>query len=715
MPTRFGPEHQNVRSATLGTGSLLVPGDTFETAPRITAVFDLPRLTALTASWTPFADGANLNAQNLQTILNRVSAEGGGTVFFPPGRYYLGRSNTSQRDTPTTEAPDLLVHPNVVLEFAPGAVLVPMNFTLVQDHRRERLGREDEEWLVIVEVQGAIKAGLHEIFATTLYPRNDFFPYEPELPAGKVVFTGSQVREVYPEWWGAFSQYDGHWGVRNRRAFQAAIDAGHTDRYRLIRDRTGSPWGFSGQPSWRQEPTIPVVAMYEYYIEGTLEVGLTTTLSAISDELWRRSNPAPFVMYGGAEPSVDNSTLRAMADPTSLNLTGVPAQIWKELPMLAMEGVSSFYLEGVSFDGYNLVQGIVNLTLGAQEGVGEFKRCTFKNVRSRAEATLVTVSSARRDVAGAEEAVHLAFTACRMTPIILNYRPYGTSRTASNLPGTIIYAPRVRGLLLDCDDHCSVELRACHLQGVCDPMIHARRGRFALNECVLHGNRSVQTTAPTARPSPATMAEWRRFWNSNSGTDIFIDQPRAVGGVVEAPASFTARELESQSFQFVSTWADGNRVDGPRASYVVINAHHTAAPASSSTADMSQGDPLLGGGADPQPMPANQFRPSVSWEGPGQLGCHFVLMGVCFKNSYPAGDGETTADLGGIRLGPNQRGTIFQLANTTADPPDRRGTFRSAADAVAPRSFIRWDSPIISPGEIREPVIASFPRPTRSR
>ncbi len=736
---RFGPEHQNVRNATLGVGVLLTPGETFVTAEGESISFALPAASAMGSSWTSFVLGANRNARNLQSMIDALAGQGGGTLYFPPGRYYLGRTREAERPAPptqftpvtpgapvrpTTEAPDILVTSDVVLEFAPGAVLVPMNFELAPTWLRARPERDDERALVVVEVQGPIRAGLHEIFATTLYPRDDIFPYEPELRAGKVVFTGGKVREVYPEWWGALSQttgsqsgptdpryYGGHWGVRNRRALQATIDAGHTDRYRLVRDDAGAPRRLEGQLQWRQEPTIPVVAMYEYYVEGELRVGLTAELAALGGGR-AHVNPAPFVMKGGAEPSRGNRTFRAIEDPELRRLSGLPSAHWQRRPMLSLDGVSSFYLEGLGFDGDNFVYQIVDLRLGVRGGLGEFKRCTFMNLRNAPEATLVTISSSLRDEERAEEPVHLAFTVCRMTPIVLNYRPNGEA----DVPGYIVYASRVRGLLLDCDPLCSIELRACHLQGVCDPMIHARRGRFALNECVLHSNRSVQTDYPL----DGSPVAWRRFWNSTSGTDIFIDRARTINGVTDAPASFTARELESQSFQFVSTWMDGDppaeRRPGPStpgsaASYVVINAHHTAAPAGSHEDDQSQGD-STGGGADPHPLSSKQFRPSISWEGPGQTGCHLVVMGVCFKNTYLGAGGRYSDPLGGIRLGPLQTGTIFQLANTTADDLTRRGAFVTSQTAVAPASFIRWDHGT-APQGIREPEVAPFPRPPR--
>jgi len=109
-------------------------------------------------------------------------------------------------------------------------------------------------------------------------------------------------------------------------------------------------------------------------------------------------------------------------------------------------------------------------------------------------------------------------------------------------------------------------------------------------------------------------------------------------------------------------------------------------------------------------MPAKQFRPSVSWEGPGQLGCHLVVMGVCFKNSYLGGVAEPSPELGGIRLGPGHTGQIFQLGNTTADPigpSNLRGPFLNSTSAVAPASFIRWD-PGPRPSGIREPFLDPF-------
>lgn len=700
----FSSEHVSARAETMTSEALKIAGtdglpEAYSAFPTIT----LPSFTDGTAGqWTAFVNGADANARSLQAMLDRVSEAGGGTVFFPPGRYYIGRSEGSRLDTPTTDAPDILVHPNVVLEFAPGAVLVPVNFATARSNLRPRVGRPDEEPLVIIEVQGAIRAGLHAIFSTTLYPRNDTAPYEPDLLAGKVFFTGNQVREVYPEWWEVFTQIEGHWGVRNRRAFQAAIDAGHTDRYRLVR-RPGGELRSPMAPEWRQESTIPVVAMYEYYIEGGLEVGLSGAIARLADPALRRANPAPFVMRGGCEPTIDTATLRAMEDPA--RPPGPEGSLWGKAPMLTMREVSSFYFEEVSFNCNYVAFGAVDITPGARGGIGEFNRCMFQYVCHREEATLVTIHTPPgRETDPIGEAVHIAFTACRMTPIKLNDRPPGEL----NAPGHFTYVPRVRGLVLDYDDRCSVELRACHLQGVCDPMIHARQGRFAINECVFHGMRRIQTLAPTTNSS----VEWRRFWNSTNGTDIFIDRPLQIGGRDAAPASFTSRETEVQSFQFVSTWMDGDpaaerrpgaRPSGQRASYVLINTHHSAAPAGSHEGDTSQGA-ATGGGADPHPFSAKQFRPSISWEGPGQIGCHLVAIGCCLRSRYLGAHGLYSAHLGGIRLGPDHMGTIFHIANTTIDRLEDRGSYQVTPTQLGPPSFLRADAPVELRG-VRVPAL----------
>lgn len=119
------------------------------------------------------------------------------------------------RRTGETGRADFVVGDRVRLWFSPGATLVPMTVGSGAGARK-----------VLIEIQGYIDAGIHQIFDVMLDPSNI------SADAGEVMFTRSGVRQVYPEWWGAvpappdFESVNDAGVRRTTKALQAAIVRG---------------------------------------------------------------------------------------------------------------------------------------------------------------------------------------------------------------------------------------------------------------------------------------------------------------------------------------------------------------------------------------------------------------------------------------------------------------------------------------------------------
>lgn len=639
------------------------------------------------AAWEPLRRLANTNAQRLQNIINGVHRAGGGTVYFPPGRYFIGRNagaygsligaiNGMSLDTnaaidwsKTTDLPDVLVYADVTLRLAPGAVLVPMNFQHAGvDHWRAMEGCSAEDPLVRIEIQGDLIADLREIFATNLYPRVDEGKGEHFLRAGKILFTGNRVRAVYPEWWGVESTLDQRWPLRHQRAFQAAIDAAHTDRHRPRRSPDGNlVFDAEGFVRWEPRTTIPLVALYQYGLAGGLQVGETDAVRAMDDPRLRLPNPSPFVFRGHRETG------------QSAFHTLYAAEVFDE-PMLDLRR-TPFVIDKVCFDGNRLSRTFVRVEPGA-DGLCAFEGCTFHKLRLAEDAALVRLEGGRSfaalSVTPAEEAtpraVTVAFTRCRFEGVALGVLPSGQERTP---PGLRRYPRRMSALTIDVDDRVGVELRNCFLIGIADPLIRAWRGHFALNEVTFHALRSVHPPLPDVG-DPASV---RRFLNTADGTDVFIEAPRRYIHGNEAPASFTARESETQSFQFLATYspADGEHAPGlaqtspstgSRSACVLLNVRHTAVVGDGSLPPNGrQGN----GGVDAAPFDARYYRPSIYWEGPAERGAELVAIGCKLRWDYwdpsvpdrdrPAWVRATGGTMGAIQVSASANAPVYHLGN----------------------------------------------------
>lgn len=170
------------------------------------------------------------NADILSAVLNfygdpanrAMPAARAAILYFPPGRYDIGRPAQVLPNSRTELLCDFVVPENVTLRFAQGATLVLANYERISSvigpsgvivaalRRREIPGRPEDVFKVRMEIQGTIEAGIQTIFdcvTTDLRdPANHGLALGDEHAAGHVYFTRNNVaREVFPEWFGATS------------------------------------------------------------------------------------------------------------------------------------------------------------------------------------------------------------------------------------------------------------------------------------------------------------------------------------------------------------------------------------------------------------------------------------------------------------------------------------------------------------------------------
>lgn len=302
-----------------------------------------------------------------QAVLNRSSSVPGAIVYIPPGRYYIGRTwGSGGRGAAVAQGElfgDLVVPAQVSLKFAPGAVLVPFDYSSRTDREAWAWnvpGRPWERYKVRIEVQGTIDAGIQQVFDVLLENLDDSDQlgrlegfersvsprdiashrayYASNLhEAGQVLLTRNAIRAVYPEWWGAApppgTPHEGEPMAavvrRTTLAIQAAIDAAHTNRLLHIGVRTSSR-DTNATPMLQAYtvPPIPVLFSREYVIDRELMVGqswweserpiLPAPMTAERDILaFRPTNSAGAILRGVRGPDrAGAGSARIVASPS---------------------------------------------------------------------------------------------------------------------------------------------------------------------------------------------------------------------------------------------------------------------------------------------------------------------------------------------------------------------------------------------------------------
>ncbi len=568
---------------------------------------------------------------------------GGGYLYIPPGRYYLGRSNIRPSSGIVSEEDaDLVIPPEVTLWFAPGAVLVSLAGANWVSRTIRGVPADDPESLSVrVEIQGDVVAGVEPIFDVQFEeqlanPARPGGVVRAPRSAGRILLTSQRIRQVYPEWWGALprrplSADEYRLEVpRTARAFQAAIDAAYTRRTSPKRGADGALTG-----EWNVRPTIPIVAPSTYVIDRPLEV-LAPSDSRVYP--WFRGRPLP---GGGFELRGDRGlgTL-GVGEPTLVASTYEPTRFPLTGPLLRIDGPEHVRIDGVIFDGSLQASRAVAIEPSRQEWLTHsFEGCTFRNC----VGTLLTLDATaaqgpRRDF------WNIAFTRCRFEPgsdtevdrRILqpdpNQRPIADAEY--NLVAVELLLEGNGGLVF----------QNCIFFGVASPVIRAHSGRFTLNETVFHVNRA----AHPALPARHTAVDFRH------GMDIYIEDEVHLGSPERyVPATFTAREVESQSWQFLGTATGGgfalDRAD--RSAVVLLNV--TSVPVSHPTAH--------------DPSTTEDLPPSLYWDQPGALGCPLVMVG-CRVNgvgSDPARSGPPRIYPTAVVVAPGMTGDIFTVGCST--------------------------------------------------
>lgn len=228
----------------------------------------------------PDSGVANHNADALYRLLSALNSTPAksGVLYFPPGRYYIGRPETIRHwvDSRLPFDADIQIPPGVTLRFAPGATLVPFDYAGGNEgnsRARAPAGRFDlrpeETFKVQIEIQGKIEAGIHAIFDAVLQSRESdgaTTTVAGLTKAGIIHLTRNNMREVYPEWWGAAPRdlpgVDEALAVRRTTmALQETIEVAHTRR---------------GELYVRETPNlvaIPIVLTGRYVIDQELQIG----------------------------------------------------------------------------------------------------------------------------------------------------------------------------------------------------------------------------------------------------------------------------------------------------------------------------------------------------------------------------------------------------------------------------------------------------------
>lgn len=193
---------------------------------------------------------------------------------------------------------------------------------------------------------------------------------------------------------------------------------------------------------------------------------------------------------------------------------------------------------------------------------------------------------------GNQDLSNLRFLRCRFETDPENRVNRTTARDlrVTNLVGVLSRAAQSLG----------VEFRGCVFRGQANPMIHALGSRFSLTHCQFRTRELDDGAKREDRKDPV--------YGVANGADVFIDNPPydaylngTRGDAAVALACLTARDVFSESEQFLVTFTDAARAQPSPAATVLQNVRHHP--------------------------PTRRSRPSVYWSGPGRNGCPLILMG----------------------------------------------------------------------------------------
>lgn len=620
-------------------------------------------LTRVPLSMVASVTAANINAVNLQQKIDALHRRGGGFLHFRPGRYYIGRrpeSSSIGDPAASTENGDIVVYEDVTLWFSPGAVLVPLSTRWNSDLDVRHVYGADSSWedeLVRIEIHGAIRAQRVTIFGVSVR-------YGATLPdAGMILLAGDRIEEVVPEWWGANEQFFSvGLSTYNRLAIQATFDAAHRHRQRPVRHAaTGrvarTP---TGEIALRRRPPIPIAMNNAYTIDAEVSLGMTRAEVDGAVDPMRPVNGAGFRLRG------DRSVGSQGAGVATLYAAGH----WDGGALLAIRGPVGFTVNDVTLNGNKVADRCLELSHFDNDGApSSIERSSLLQPRSE----LVRIEGSAADTAKLTPPALLSFRRCR----------FDTMSEGDAFAARLLYLTPERGLVgvhLDARDRVIVEFHGCFFAGVAAPFILAKSGWFTLQECTMHAIRLWDTRS---------LREINAERGSLNGTDIHIAAPTfryATASSDGAPrrtlleaASFTAKEIESQSWQLLTTYALSPSEAQARTSTILFNfnANLSADAPGNAASDGVPEDPrrpIWRGIVD---------QPAIFWSSPGEIGSDLAILGGIFSAWIKTYRGGRSTGLykGYVHIDrPSAPGRVFDLGTRSRD--DSTNVFGSR-DGVA--------------------------------
>lgn len=261
-----------------------------------------------------------------------------GVVWFPPGEYQIETG--------------LVIGENITLAFAPGAVLVPIA-------PPSEIGPPIPA-SVVIQIRGPIDAERRRIFATApTWTTPGFGPGVASPTLGRVALTGTQLTQVFPEWWGAEGDWRTADPVVDCVAIEAAFRAAIADREAFTRDA----------------PVPPV----SIYFAGTYAIDREIVLpDGLRD-----------VVLEGASTSLESPTIRCVSSST----TAVRRFVF------LFRRATSVVIRGLSFDAAGFawlcLRFDVSLVRDQQEHRILVERCSWAN-GARGQVAIYDDSDAAR-------------------------------------------------------------------------------------------------------------------------------------------------------------------------------------------------------------------------------------------------------------------------------------------------------------------------------
>lgn len=490
---------------------------------------------------------AEINSLALRAIIAMLAGRGG-VIYFPPGRYYLGRLPQPFLRPPVTfVSADILIPEEITLRFGPGATVVPFNYGAIptapgatpNPARRVVSGRFDETLKVRVEVRGRIEAGVHGIF-DAVFENMETTRIQSLLgtslddtlhEAGIVLLTGNAVRQVYPEWWGAAPPRNLDSSLplpaavvrRTTMAFQETIHVAHT--------RRGALWNPSAPPM----APIPIALSGEYRIDRELQIGerwrdaqrrvdIPSPSGPVADPEPYPGHPvnvAGFILRGLSAPNSDGTgaaTIRAHAnfqeDDLGAPFPHDPRRTPGSASLLGVRGVGGWLIENVTFDA--AFQATRCLTVETPSGVAiqmiGVNGCTFENglnelVHLGGELPAGVLVDPKTGTS-AFERVSRHWSAGQD---LLGLRMERCVFRTADPPGA---APmRHVGVVYRAANAILIEFANCAFSGPAAPMFHIYAGGVSFHRCAFDTRKVRPPNAPP-EASPELSLE---------GLDIFVD------------------------------------------------------------------------------------------------------------------------------------------------------------------------------------------------